>query len=78
MDQPATRRRTPTRRLTPTGLTRLDKFRSTTTFDNGFAGFWVPRSLQGTIEVTYGGRSGTTPFSTTGDAATCITTLQLT
>lgn len=51
---------------------------STTTFDNGFAGFWVPRSLQGTIEVTYGGRSGTTPFSTTGDAATCITTLQLT
>ena len=27
MDQPATNRRDPTRRLTPTGLTRLDKFR---------------------------------------------------
>lgn len=51
---------------------------STTTFDNGFAGFWVPRDLQGTIEVTYNGRSGTTPFTTADDAATCITTLQLT
>ena len=51
---------------------------STTTFDNGFAGFWVPRDLQGTIEVTYNGRSGTTPFSTADEKATCITTLQLT
>ena len=50
---------------------------STTTFDNGFAGSWVPRDLQGTIEVTYNGRSGTTSFSTAGDAPTCITTLQL-
>ena len=50
---------------------------STTTFDNGFAGFWVPRDLQGTIEVTYNGRSGTTPFSTADEKATCITTLQL-
>ena len=50
---------------------------STATFDNGFAGFWVPRDLQGTIEVTYNGRSGTTSFSTAGDAPTCITTLQL-
>ncbi len=51
---------------------------STATFDNGFAGFWVPRDLQGTIEVTYNGRSGTTPFSTADEKATCITTLQLT
>lgn len=51
---------------------------TTTTFDNGFAGFWLPRNLSGTIEVTYAGKTGETPFSTANDAATCITTLQLT
>ena len=51
---------------------------TTTTFDNGFAGFWLPRNLSGTIEVTYVGKTGETPFSTANDAATCITTLQLT
>lgn len=51
---------------------------TTTTFDNGFAGFWLPRNLSGTIEVTYDGKTGETPFSTANDAATCITTLQLT
>ncbi|BDZ37637.1 hypothetical protein GCM10025863_02510 [Microbacterium suwonense] len=51
---------------------------TTTTFDNGFAGFWLPRDLSGTIEVTYDGKTGETPFSTANDAATCITTLQLT
>ena len=51
---------------------------TTTTFDNGFAGFWLPRNLSGTIEVTYDGKTGETPFSTANDAATCITTLQRT
>lgn len=51
---------------------------TTTTFDNGFAGFWLPRNLSGTIEVTHDGKTGETPFSTVNDAATCITTLQLT
>lgn len=51
---------------------------TTTTFDNGFAGFWLPRNLSGTIEVTYDGKTGETPFSTANDAASCITTLQLT
>jgi hypothetical protein len=51
---------------------------TTTTFDNGFAGFWLPRNLSGTVEVTYAGKTGETPFSTANDAATCITTLQLT
>lgn len=51
---------------------------TTTTFDNGFAGFWLPRNLSGTIEVTHDGKTGETPFSTANDAATCITTLQLT
>lgn len=36
MDQPATNRRDPTRRLTPTGLTRLDKFRTAEGIDLNF------------------------------------------
>ncbi len=50
----------------------------TTTFDNGFIGFWLPADAAGTIEVTHQGRTGTTDFSTTADAATCITDLRLT
>lgn len=51
---------------------------SVTTYDNGFTGLWLPRDVTGTIEVTYDGMSGSTPFSTANDAASCITTLQLT
>ena len=47
-----------------------------TTFDNGFVGFWLPREVDGTIEVTYDGRTGQSPFSTR--EATCLTTLRLT
>lgn len=49
----------------------------TTTFDNGFVGVWVPSDTEGTIEITFDGMTGTTEFTTTGDAATCITDLQL-
>jgi|SRR5690625_2480872 len=48
-----------------------------TTFDNGFAGFWLPRDVEGTIEVSYDGFTGAADFSTTDDGATCLTTLQL-
>lgn len=48
-----------------------------TTFDNGFVGFWVPSDIEGTIEVSYGGKTGSTTFSTTDEGATCITDLQL-
>ncbi|HWL60422.1 MAG TPA: CueP family metal-binding protein [Microbacteriaceae bacterium] len=58
------------------GATLVDE--STTTFDNGFAGFWLPRDITGTIEVTYDGKTGSTPFSTATGAASCITTLRLT
>ena len=51
---------------------------SVATFDNGFTGFWLPRDVTGTIEVTYDGKTGSTPFSTKDDAASCVTTLQLT
>ncbi len=48
-----------------------------TTFDNGFVGFWLPRDIEGTIEVTHDGRTGQRDFSTSEDGATCLTTLQL-
>lgn len=51
---------------------------STTTFDNGFIGFWLPRGTEGSIQVNYQGRTGEAGFSTAEDGATCITTLQLT
>lgn len=48
-----------------------------TTFDNGFVGFWLPRDVQGTIEVTRDGRTGQSTFSTSEEGATCLTTLRL-
>ncbi len=48
-----------------------------TTFDNGFVGFWVPSDINGTIEISHDGRTGTSDFTTTDDGATCITDLQL-
>lgn len=50
----------------------------TTTFDNGFVGFWVPQDSAGTIEITHQGRTGVTTFSATEDGATCVTDLRLT
>jgi hypothetical protein len=49
----------------------------TTTYDNGFVGFWLPREVAGTIRVSHDGLEGEVPFSTTDDGATCVTTLQL-
>ena len=48
-----------------------------TTYTNGFVGFWLPEDRSGTIEITQGERTGETPFDTSADGATCITTLQL-
>src|SRR5699024_5847661 len=48
-----------------------------TTFDNGFAGFWLPRDVDGTIEVTHDGLTGRSAFSSDEEGATCLTTLQL-
>lgn len=49
----------------------------TSTFDNGFAGFWVPRGISGTVEISSGSKTGSADFSTKQDGATCITDLQL-
>ena len=59
-----------------TGETLVDK--ALTTFDNGFAGVWLPRGIDATVTVEYDGKSATSPITTKGDeSATCITTLQL-
>ena len=49
-----------------------------TTGANGFAGFWLPRDVTGTVTVTTDqGDAGTVPFGTGDDDPTCITTLRL-
>ena len=40
-----------------TGEALVDE--ATTTFDNGFIGFWLPDDATGLIEVSYQGRTGT-------------------
>lgn len=50
---------------------------TTTTFDNGFIGYWLPRDTSGTITITQGEFAGSVPFSTGADAITCITDLRL-
>lgn len=48
-----------------------------TSYHNGFVGVWLPRNIEGTLEVAYQGRVATSPFSTYNDSQTCMTTLQL-
>lgn len=48
-----------------------------TTAKNGFAGIWLPRDVEGTIEVRYEGRVALSDFSTSDQSGTCLTTLQL-
>ncbi|WP_347353798.1 copper-binding periplasmic metallochaperone CueP [Intrasporangium sp.] len=50
----------------------------TTTYANGFVGFWLPRDVTGTVTVTHDGRKGSVPFATTAGSPTCLTTLRLT
>lgn len=47
------------------------------TYENGFAGFWLPRDIEGTIYVTYDGYEGIQNFDTYSNSDTCITTLKL-
>ncbi|WIY83314.1 CueP family metal-binding protein [Propionimicrobium sp. PCR01-08-3] len=49
-----------------------------TTYANGFVGFWVPAGSSGTITISQDGKTGSVPFSTGDQDATCITTLKLT
>jgi hypothetical protein len=63
-------------RDTTTGKVLVDETR--TTFDNGFVGFWLPRDIEGTLEVSHDGLAARTEISTGVDAPTCLTTLRLT
>jgi hypothetical protein len=49
-----------------------------TTYADGFVGFWLPRDIHGTVEVTYAGHRGRVAFATDDAAPTCLTTLRLT
>ena len=48
-----------------------------TTYANGFVGYWLPRDIEGTIEISQGDLTGSIPFSTSEGSPTCVTTLQL-
>lgn len=50
---------------------------ATTTYANGFVGFWLPRDISGTVTVTADGKAGTVPFATGPEDATCLTTLKV-
>jgi hypothetical protein len=51
--------------------------RRTVTNANGFVGFWLPKGVSGTVEVTTGAGTGSQPFSTGADDPTCMTTLRV-
>ncbi|SNT08739.1 hypothetical protein SAMN06309944_2032 [Micrococcales bacterium KH10] len=49
------------------------------TYDNGFAGVWLPRDIEAELTVSYDGLTASAPISTRqADDLTCLTTLQLT
>ncbi len=50
---------------------------TTTTFANGFVGFWLPRGIDARLEVHRGDQQGSAEISTDGDSPTCLTTVQL-
>lgn len=47
------------------------------TQDNGFAGIWLPRGIEGVISVSYDNKTSSIPISTSKDAGTCLTKLRL-
>ncbi|AVX36757.1 hypothetical protein CS535_11190 [Yersinia massiliensis] len=48
-----------------------------TSYSNGFIGVWLPRNIEGTIEVSYQGLKAVSPFATQAESQTCMTTLHL-
>ncbi|QZY50602.1 CueP family metal-binding protein [Leucobacter tenebrionis] len=57
------------------GSVILDESRQT--YDNGFAGVWLPRGIDATLTVERDGRTATAQLSTGGEDPTCLTTLEL-
>lgn len=48
-----------------------------TTYENGFVGFWLPKDVTGTIEISDGTRTAVSEFATRADSPTCLTTMRL-
>lgn len=57
------------------GETLVDE--DATTYANGFVGFWIPKDIKGTVEITQDAMTGRVPFSSDAEGATCLTTLQV-
>ncbi|QVQ51377.1 CueP family metal-binding protein [Spiractinospora alimapuensis] len=50
---------------------------TTTTFDNGFVGYWLPRDIDATISAAHDGKSGELQIATGDEDPTCLTELRL-
>ncbi|WP_336220035.1 copper-binding periplasmic metallochaperone CueP [Citrobacter amalonaticus] len=46
-------------------------------YQNGFIGVWLPRNIEGTLEVSYNGKTASHAIATGNDSQTCLTELQL-
>lgn len=46
-------------------------------YRNGFIGVWLPRNMEGTLEVSYNGKTASHAIATKDDSQTCLTELQL-
>ncbi|EDP8626890.1 hypothetical protein G6D98_004162 [Salmonella bongori] len=46
-------------------------------YQNGFIGVWLPRNMEGTVEVSYNGKTASHAISTKDESQTCLTELQL-
>lgn len=47
------------------------------TYENGFVGFWLPKDITGTLEISSAEGTASREFSTFEDSPTCLTTMQL-
>ncbi|MBT0773292.1 CueP family metal-binding protein [Kineosporia sp. J2-2] len=50
---------------------------SVRTYDNGFAGVWLPRDIEATLTVRHADGTATLPIGTGDDDPTCLTTARL-
>ncbi|MFF0990975.1 CueP family metal-binding protein [Kocuria nitroreducens] len=48
-----------------------------TSYRNGFVGFWLPKDITGTLEISAEQGRAESEFATTPDSPTCLTTVQL-
>ncbi|MBJ4296199.1 CueP family metal-binding protein, partial [Salmonella enterica subsp. enterica serovar Typhimurium] len=46
-------------------------------YRNGFIGVWLPRNMEGTLEVSYNGKTASHAIATSDDSQTCLTELPL-